>query len=252
MLSSWGGGSKSGSTDYGDYDQCTAGPENKYCLLTIVDNSSTTLGICVPRACTTGELVNWIEPAWNDVQLSLSINCEPEVQESLLPTAAIAVLVLIVVAVVASTTYDAYSRFITKTEPTTVTTTFSLLRNARALFSVSDEKRDLKCVDGIRTLTMVWLVMYHTFRSVEYYTPAKVNPDDLQRWQQSFSYSFIHYAPLAVDTFLLLGGLLVSYKFMQDREKEREFNYLYYVFHRLMRLTPVYASAIVFYMLVFR
>lgn len=260
VLNTWGTRSRPNSVDYGDYDQCksinkqSSRIDLQYCVLKISNfntaNISSGLGICVPKLCEATEFEKWIAPAFETEVLQ--INCEPDLNESYLPNIILTIFTLLSLLVIASTLYHFHCQYIGQRQISTVLSSFSLIQNAKTLFNFSDERRDLKCVDGIRTLTMFWLVMYHTFRSVEYYTPAKTNPEKLQEWQQSFDYSFIHYAPLAVDTYLLLGGLLLSYKIMQDREKKREFNYFSYFFHRFLRLTPVLVSTIGFYLLVFR
>lgn len=225
----------------------------QYCIAAFSgtnSNVSTGIGVCVPMGCSSSEVTDNLSGAWVGFgqDVGIDVTCEPELEESMLPTFAFITFVILIAILLCSTVYEATSK-----QPTNnLATAFSLLRNSKTLFNFSDDRRNLKCVDGLRTLTMLWLVTYHTFRSYEYYTPSKVNPEAVQAWQQSFRYSFIHYAPLAVDTFLLLCGLLLAYKFMQDRERKRRFNYLYYCWHRFIRLTPVLASAVVFYVLVFR
>lgn len=223
----------------------------QYCVVRIdkLSNvSQTYLGVCVPQECSSQELTTWLRPPFRG--LEILVECEPNAEtSSILPMTTIIVVGLIILVTIVSTVCEIFGFW---HERDTLINAFSMVRNAPALLNLNVMGRDLKCLDGIRSLTMFWLVIYHTFRSIEYFTPAIVNPDAITNWQKSFSYSFIHYAPLAVDTFLLLGGILTAYKFMQDREKQRPFNYVYFLVHRWLRLTPVLISAIVFNLLVFR
>jgi hypothetical protein len=63
--------------------------------------------------------------------------------------------------VVASTAYDVYSRKLRKKPDLFVV--FSLYTNGKKLLGTHCENDNLKCLNGIRVLTMVWVIVGHLF-----------------------------------------------------------------------------------------
>jgi peptidoglycan/LPS O-acetylase OafA/YrhL len=57
---------------------------------------------------------------------------------------------------------------------------------------------------------------------------------------------------LPVDTFFVFSGLLVSYTFMEERAKGKNFNLATHFIHRYLRLTPALAVMLLFNATLFR
>lgn len=55
-------------------------------------------------------------------------------------------------------------------------------------------------------------------------------------------------APLAVDTFFVVGGLLVSYGYLRATNSGKKVNILVFYFHRYIRLTPPLLAVVLFVM----
>lgn len=112
-------------------------------------------------------------------------------------------------------------------------------------------KIHLDVLNGIRVLSMVWVILGHTLffpqqitRNLEY-----VFAEVSQRW----TFSFIVDATFSVDTFFFLSGFLAAFLMVKDMQKqkaklEREgkqdakgyMRWVLFFVHRYLRLTPVY------------
>ncbi|XP_071103158.1 O-acyltransferase like protein-like [Haliotis cracherodii] len=121
---------------------------------------------------------------------------------------------------------------------------FSAVSNGEKILSVKRSPGSLTCLNGIRVLSMGWVILGHTFLTL---MPNAENPKIFGRLTQSFSFQIITNATLSVDSFFLLSGLLVTYLFLKETEKagglKVKHMILYYV-HRYLRLTPIYAYVI--------
>ncbi|XP_046573369.1 nose resistant to fluoxetine protein 6-like [Haliotis rubra] len=124
---------------------------------------------------------------------------------------------------------------------------FSAVSNGEKILSVKRSPGSLTCLNGIRVLSMSWVILGHTFLNL---ITNVENGADLLPITRSFSFQVIMNAPLSVDTFFFLSGLLVTYLFLKETEKagglKVKHMVMYYV-HRYLRLTPVYAYVIFVY-----
>ncbi|XP_048237970.1 uncharacterized protein LOC124115336 [Haliotis rufescens] len=124
---------------------------------------------------------------------------------------------------------------------------FSAVSNGEKILSVKRSPGSLTCLNGIRVLSMSWVILGHTF--LELMANAE-NGAIFIPITKSLSFQVILNGTLAVDTFFVLSGLLVTYLFLKETEKagglKVKHMILYYV-HRFWRLTPAYAYVIFIY-----
>ncbi|KAF4527660.1 hypothetical protein B566_EDAN010885 [Ephemera danica] len=102
----------------------------------------------------------------------------------------------------------------------------------------------LKCVDGVRAITMLWILIGHRFN------------DDINTWTSNYVQGSRMYSKplamplvnsyLAVDTFLLLSGTMTYLTCAKGLEKE-SFSMLRYLAYRYLRLSIPYAVVIFYY-----
>uniref|UniRef100_A0A915DJY4 Acyltransferase 3 domain-containing protein n=1 Tax=Ditylenchus dipsaci TaxID=166011 RepID=A0A915DJY4_9BILA len=91
---------------------------------------------------------------------------------------------------------------------------------------------------------MSWIIFGHTY----YYICTSLTTDNLvqtlHEFPKYFYNQFVVQAPLAVDSFFFLSGLLTSYIFWQVEKKSNSVDSYHYLdcllFRRYLRLTPVY------------
>ncbi|ESP03047.1 hypothetical protein LOTGIDRAFT_157007 [Lottia gigantea] len=124
---------------------------------------------------------------------------------------------------------------------------FSVRENGRKLLNCSTPPGSLGCLNGIRVLSMAWVILGHSIRmSIE----QLENKTDLWNMSKTFWFQFIPNGSLSVDTFFFLSGLLVSYLFIREVQKIGKVSIkqmgLFY-FHRFWRLTPLYMIVIMIY-----
>ncbi|KAK3088547.1 hypothetical protein FSP39_020450 [Pinctada imbricata] len=118
---------------------------------------------------------------------------------------------------------------------------FSVYTNGKKLLNTKQSKGSLTSINGIRFLSMAWVILGHTL--VLNLGIVDNLADVAPKWIQRVSFQAIENALLSVDTFFALSGLLLSYLLMKEMEKNKgpkKINWFMYYFHRLWRLTPLY------------
>lgn len=115
--------------------------------------------------------------------------------------------------------------------------TFSVFTNGRSLLEPRPVDGAFTCLDGIRVISFIQIVFFHTF--------STGNPPAVFKVPQSndgFLVDFIKALPLgcflAVETFFLLSGFLLSYQFMKSEQNGASFNVIRFYLRRWIRLLP--------------
>lgn len=75
--------------------------------------------------------------------------------------------------------------------------------------------------------------MFHQYRIPMF--SVVTNTQSLVRWPDKLYSIFVISGGISVDTFLTVGGTLMSYHFMKARENKVPFNLLQYYLHRYLR-----------------
>ncbi|XP_030840749.1 nose resistant to fluoxetine protein 6 [Strongylocentrotus purpuratus] len=120
---------------------------------------------------------------------------------------------------------------------------FSAATNLRFILSAKPSRSNLGVLNGLRVISMFWIILLHCnlflFGSKKldnYYTILNTS--------NKFPRMVIHYATFGVDTFFVIGGLLVTYTTLMKLGKSKgKMNWLMFYFHRYWRLTPALLGA---------
>ncbi|KAL3994535.1 Acyltransferase family protein [Acanthocheilonema viteae] len=125
---------------------------------------------------------------------------------------------------------------------------FSMYTNGRNILRTEKKSNQIHCLHGTRVLSMFWIILGHSY----YYIISSLTVDNLLpamiAFPQKFFNLIIVQAPLAVDSFFYLSGMLTSYLFMEKFKVEAakgrsiyslDIWSLFYI-HRYIRLTPIY------------
>ena len=128
---------------------------------------------------------------------------------------------------------------------------FSLYRTLPSILSTKQSSSAINCINGIRVLSMFWVIGAHTNLLVlgisdnTVYTFTVLAP--------RFSYQAISNGFYSVDSFFFLSGLLVAYLTLREMKRRHAkgktwyaFPALSYYIHRFLRLTPAYAFVVFF------
>ncbi|RWS30147.1 Nose resistant to fluoxetine protein 6-like protein, partial [Leptotrombidium deliense] len=127
---------------------------------------------------------------------------------------------------------------------------FSVLRNTRELFLVKQKRSNLSVVHGIRVLSMIWIIVGHTYlfgtvyRMLYTFRRLQV---DIPKYPGRIQYQALNNSYLCVDSFFFISGLVLVYVSLPLLKKTGgKFNYLLYIAHRWLRMTPALIGLILF------
>ncbi|XP_038210028.1 O-acyltransferase like protein-like [Zerene cesonia] len=128
-------------------------------------------------------------------------------------------------------------------KPNRLLSGFSIYSNTRSLLTFRSDSTTLECVDGIRALSMLWVICGHTY--IVGFFPAIHNGIDTIRWSTKTISSWIHAAPMMVDTYFLLSGIFCIYGKPVDYTAKNFIKSLpkFYIY-RYLRLFPLLAATV--------
>lgn len=128
---------------------------------------------------------------------------------------------------------------------------FSLYTNIETVFNTEQPPSAIKCLNGIRSISMFWVILGHGFL---FSLSVVKNPLTLLGSVASrFSTQPIVNAYFAVDTFFVLSGFLVMYLSLRELSRTKTklssiswFLLKFYV-HRILRITPTLFIFLIFF-----
>ncbi|XP_038214627.1 O-acyltransferase like protein-like [Zerene cesonia] len=201
-------------------------------------------GICIPQTCSTEE---WVASALSSVGFEFEEvycrlpNDKPWVAADWVATVIFSLLTLITLL---STCYDLHCTFTLKKDPKQMNPyfrIFSVYTNARRLTTFTKSSDALECLDGIRSLSMMWVIIGHTFSMYNHFT----NLLDVIDFLVSGPATLIQTGVYAVDTFFTIAGILLVYTSvgkMTSRSLLRGLHAFY--LNRIFRLFPLLAAIV--------
>ncbi|XP_047019656.1 nose resistant to fluoxetine protein 6-like [Helicoverpa zea] len=156
-------------------------------------------------------------------------------------TAAVVVFSVLGFLTLISTSYDLCYRFVFKKDPKQMSTlgrSFSVYTNGQRLTTFSTTAGSMQCLDGIRTLAMVWVVVGHSYST----EPFQANPLDATNWMFSARGLWITAATMTVDTFFTIAGILLVYTTVNKMNQVTFMKNIHWFYlNRFVRLTPLLA-----------
>ncbi|XP_069691619.1 nose resistant to fluoxetine protein 6-like [Periplaneta americana] len=198
--------------------------------------------ICTPSSCTPQDLqygLSKISPNF----IVDPVLCHTRTSSRPLETIdwiTIALLVFIAIMCILSTAYDIIVK--NKERRNKIFLIFSWRTNGKALFSTRVGKDALPALNGLRFLSMCFLVYGHTI-STTMATPS-VNMLSFMELARDWPQLYVGNLTFAVDTFFVMSGMLLCYLVLKGLDIGKPFNIPLFYFHRLLRLTPLLGIAI--------
>ena len=123
--------------------------------------------------------------------------------------------------------------------PDSALQSFSIISNLKKLLLVPQDHGSLKVFDGIRTLSSLALVVFHTFAISIYFTID--NRQEFNTIFSTFSYTLICSMVYSVDVFFYLSGFLMSYLGVKEiQRKQDKFSWTRFFIRRILRIVPIY------------
>uniref|UniRef100_A0A6P7GWX3 Nose resistant to fluoxetine protein 6-like n=1 Tax=Diabrotica virgifera virgifera TaxID=50390 RepID=A0A6P7GWX3_DIAVI len=207
------------------------------------------LALCLPNNCSDADgtqVTNYMIDTFGVGVESMMCQTKEDVHPPLDRDAiiGISILTILLLLIILSTTTDLYFLHTQRDNIPSIFVSFSLYTNGKKVFERPQRRSNLSCLDGIKVLSMLWIVLLHTHTT--YLAGPLFNSDEvLDHYNKLLTMLFAR-ADLACDAFLLVGGLLVTYIFFSKKDDKRltpakiSKHYL----HRYLRLTPALAGIV--------
>ncbi|XP_054710343.1 nose resistant to fluoxetine protein 6-like [Uloborus diversus] len=209
------------------------------------------LGVCVPSGCTVDDVDNLAKTIGKAFSLSAwTSRCEMKEENEFPPVVVfvISVFSFLGFLMLVGSLIDIYSHYTKTTFSRTCVKAllaFSLFTNFRKFVDTKSSSDHLTCLNGVRFLCMSWVVLGHTYLTVNFQMFRGL--EKVRAYAKDFAFQAVINASVAVDTFFFMGGLLVCYLTIKLVKQEgHPFNIKLYIFHRIWRIIPVYACVIMF------
>lgn len=107
--------------------------------------------------------------------------------------------------------------------PDDLLSAFSMFKNGKKLFkseSSEGSSNFLTCLSGLRTFAMMFILLGHCIGWTRPMPRINANIMSVEgEWFQSFANAFIAVHPIAVDSFFVIGGLLLTRSMLIQIEK---------------------------------
>lgn len=106
--------------------------------------------------------------------------------------------------------------------PNALLVAFSIYKNGRKLFQIEKSQTTsfLACLSGLRSLAMMFILLGHSLESLQVVPRLNANTMTIEgEWFQSYVNAFVGAHPIAVDSFFVIGGLLLTRSMLSQIEK---------------------------------
>ncbi|KAI8739355.1 nose resistant to fluoxetine protein 6 [Biomphalaria glabrata] len=123
---------------------------------------------------------------------------------------------------------------------------FSLRANLLDLLKTEISDGDIRCLNGLRVLSMLWVILGHTANFLPEIKDESMKSNVMKHWLAYLLFN----ATYGVETFFFISGCLVSYLFIRNSEKLGHLkpgHLVAYYTHRYARLTPSFMVAMLIY-----
>ncbi|XP_058456881.1 regulator of hypoxia-inducible factor 1-like [Malaya genurostris] len=154
----------------------------------------------------------------------------------------LAILITITLVTLGTTAIDLFADCSLKDN--LIVTSFSIQRNWNRLLKESKSKlyQDFGYIDGLRVVINIYTLIVHC-TIIGLFIPLN-NPEFVEKWTKTpFLLTLGETAPVSVQSFFGISGMLLTVNFLKDIEKKPQIDSKYFrskIINRLIRLLPVY------------
>ncbi|EDV25543.1 uncharacterized protein TRIADDRAFT_55740 [Trichoplax adhaerens] len=121
---------------------------------------------------------------------------------------------------------------------------FSVRKNSIAIFNTSSSAKNVLCLNGLRTISMFWVILGHTFL----WPLITGNLENVVIGLEQlhfFTFQAVSNAFFCVDSFFFISGFLVSLLSLREMDKRGgKFPVITSYIHRFLRIVPTYMFVI--------
>uniref|UniRef100_A0A6P7H384 Nose resistant to fluoxetine protein 6-like n=1 Tax=Diabrotica virgifera virgifera TaxID=50390 RepID=A0A6P7H384_DIAVI len=209
-----------------------------------------TRAVCLPSNCSdadAGFIMKKLQYS-NTTIKSLMCQTKEEVYEPLDRNAYVGIVIIVLIAIVVflATMYDLYCQKYTQERGKPGLVAFSVYTNGKKLLQTSNNRTSsLDCLDGIRVLSMIWVMTFHMY--VKYIAVPVFNSKESIQISGGILGILFTTGHLACDALFIVGGTLVTYVYF-SRTKEGDltlYTIIKHYIHRYIRLTPALIGVII-------
>ncbi|CAH2096590.1 unnamed protein product [Euphydryas editha] len=204
-----------------------------------------TLGVCIPKVCTSKQVfnvLNSINLTFNERYCRLP-NDKPFSVADYIATAVFSAILFVTVI---STSYTLYQTFVLNKDDSEIKkiySCFSIYTNSKRFLNVKNPPGTIECIDGIRAISMLLVIIGHTY----FYTTFLylTNVIFVLTWIRSFTSVWINASMLCVDSFFTLSGILCVYTVVGKINRCQFIKNLHlFYLNRLLQMFPLLAAVI--------
>ncbi|EDX06872.1 nose resistant to fluoxetine protein 6 [Drosophila simulans] len=283
MIDAWGsipsGLLTGNSYDLGNFDECLnirkeiidqkRTIQGKYCFLSVSpakilrierNIGSFRTATCFPASCSAVNMNAFVDQLMKKL-LNVSVpssamrisegSCQTSDSE---PWDGLTIFMIVILSVMCFivTLFTLWDYFLVKDQAQlpAIVKVFSARANSRALFRVVESHSNpnvIDCLHGIRCMSLIWVITCHQYPAT--LISPHINLFSAAMWVGKPFASFILHGFISVDSFLVIGGLLVALIPLRLMDKTKgKLNVLMMYLHRLIRIAPLLAMAIVVHM----
>lgn len=217
-------------SNFGCFDICLS--SKFYCLIkadiasvpgehilseVVIKNRHFAIGACLPSVCMFNESLLILNKIYSKANIQMSKILSTSSQENFNKWSNFQITTVILVVTYAAivsicTAYES----LTSRPHSQLLRSFSLVSNGQML-SRQRVNSQFSCLDGVKMFCIFQVIATHSIRKKNYW--AQANPEDYCDVCNQNIFFWLNGAQVAVDTFLLISGLLVSYQFIEERRK---------------------------------
>ena len=246
----------------GNFDSCNEIPESLYVLEYYSESPVIIVALCGPKVCTESDYLENPMPGQPQKIFSgysVVFPTKYQVQRySTFNSGSIGLIIFIGILSGLAILSSISDYFISKESKNSFLVKyllcFSILTNGKKLLITRTQERlgqsdNLEMLSAIRVMSIGWVILGHTFNS---YGESSVNSnfDGVLDLFKESKYILIYGSFYAVDTFFWISGLLMSYLFITEVNKSKDFssrNLVLIYLHRYLRITPVFMFCMLFF-----
>lgn len=210
-------------------------------------------GICTPSSCSKDDLQIIISNLLGSGHLQAKVtHCEvkqPITFNSLQTLFISIIIVLVTIAIIGSIInsilYHTDHKLITfymknsdkfKDHLIQIFLAFSLQSNIKSLFDTQKKPGPMDAINGIRVISMAWIIWTHT-----YLIPIKETFAFARNYilaVEGFLFQFILNGWVLVDSFFCIGAMVATYSLLNNMEKTGQINPIEIIINRISRFLP--------------
>ncbi|KAK9872845.1 hypothetical protein WA026_019632 [Henosepilachna vigintioctopunctata] len=204
-------------------------------------------GVCVPNKCSALQVTERYQHVYFDEKL-----CYSEAEPTEMNTGALIALIFIgcsVMLAMISTVYDLLCEYRGQESKHLILIAFSMYTNGKNLVKISKNQNQLLCINGIKAITMLWIILGHVYYNFPI-SLAMNNLAAISDWVENPANMIIMSGALSVDTFFVVGGLLHVYTSMRTPKSKLSQSLKQLpmsLLHRYLRLTPALSIMVLIY-----